>query len=442
MIAGFLTDVLVVIVVLGVMIFVHELGHFLAAKGFGVHVLTFSLGFGKRLFGFYRGRTDYCVRVLPFGGYVKMAGDDPTEVHGGDPGEFLSRPRWQRFVIVIMGPTMNVMLAIIVLTGLYRFHHQKWAYEEQPVKIGAIDPGSPAAMAGLEVGDVVTRFDGLQHPKWEDVEVKVLTDVGEKVPLALERGNKLIDTSLTPEAQGPDRVGNAGWYPIMPAVVDTVDPGMPASKAGLKPGDEIVAVNGRKLLFSQLVVDALQASQGKPVNLTIRRAGTDFHVQTSAVYSQVAGTKMWRIGITIRNPDYIIRRLPLGAALRDSVRDNFRSVLVTFDVLGKILTKKMSPRSLSGPIGIAQISGEAYRRGFSDLLMIVAFISLQLGIFNLLPIPILDGGVILLLVIEGLMRRDLSLRFKERFVQVGIVFLLILAVFVVYNDIMKTLRIS
>ncbi len=442
MVSGFITDTLVVIVVLGVMIFIHELGHFLAAKAFGVQVLTFSLGFGKRLFGFVRGGTDYCVRVLPFGGYVKMAGDDPSEVHGGEPGEFLSRPRWQRFVIVIMGPTMNVLLALVVLAGLYRFHYQKPAYEEQPVKIGAVDANSPAAKAGLKVDDLVTRFDGIENPKWEDVELKVITDVGQKVQLGVKRGDRQFDTSITPKAEGVDRIGDAGWHPIIPAVIAEVDSGSPASKAGLKPGDEIVAVNGHSMLYFQSIINAIQASKGKPVDLTIRRGSSDFDVHTAPVYSKVPGGDMWRIGVTVRNQAYIVRELPWGLAIENSLNDNFRSVLVTFDVLGKILTKRMSPRSLSGPIGIAQISGEAYRNGFTDLLMVMAFISLQLGIFNLLPIPILDGGVILLLLIEALMRRDLSLRFKERFIQVGIVFLLILAVFVVYNDIMKTLRIS
>ena len=140
---SFMTDALVVVVVLGIMIFIHELGHFMAAKAFGVRVLVFSLGFGKSLLHIKRGDTDYRISVLPFGGYVKMAGDDPSEVRQGDKGEFLSQPRWRRFVIVVMGPAMNVLLAVVLLTGLYKFHFQRPAYLEEPARIGDVEPGRP-----------------------------------------------------------------------------------------------------------------------------------------------------------------------------------------------------------------------------------------------------------------------------------------------------------
>src|SRR5579859_2297542 len=164
MFSNFTTDIAVVAVVLGVMILIHELGHFIAAKYFGVRVLTFSLGFGPRLFGVKRGDTDYRVSALPLGGYVKMAGDDPSQERKGDPGEFLSKPRWQRFVIVVMGPFMNAVLAITLLTGLYRFHYEKPAYKEEPARIGEVEPDSPAAKAGVLPGDLIVRLGDLQNP--------------------------------------------------------------------------------------------------------------------------------------------------------------------------------------------------------------------------------------------------------------------------------------
>jgi len=440
MISSFLTDAVVVTVVLGGMVFLHELGHFLAAKGFGVRVLTFSLGFGKRLFGFKRGDTDYRVSLLPLGGYVKMAGDDPTAVLTGDPGEFLSRPRLQRLVIILMGPAMNFALAIVVLAGLYRFHYQKPAYEDQPVKIGAVDPHSPAAEAGLDPGDVIVQFDGVKDPKWQDVKFNVITGAGHSIPLTVLRDGKLIHTALTPEAEGPSRTGQAGWYPYVPGIIEEVSPGQPASEAGLKPGDMIMGYDGNRLYFWPLIVQKLRESQGKEVGLTVLRDGKEFQVQVKPQYTDAMGLKTWRIGITIRNNEFVVRKLPLGLATEYALRDSYQNFLQTFDVLGKIVTRRMSARSLAGPIGIAQISGEAYRRGLADLLMIVSFISLQLGILNLLPIPILDGGQIFLLLVEGFMRRDLSLEIKERFAQVGMVFLLLIFVFVVYNDIIKTIR--
>jgi len=439
MVGSLLTDAVVVVVVLGFMIFVHELGHFLAAKLFGVRVLVFSLGFGKRLLHFTRGDTNYRISALPFGGYVKMAGDDPAEVRQGDPGEFLSRPRWQRFLIAVMGPTMNGLLAVVLLTGLYRFHFQKPAYQEQPTRLGDIEADSPAALAGLLPGDLVVRLGGLRNPTWEDVEIKVLTTVGEALPVEVMRSGQALKMTLTPRAEGPSRVGYAGWYPYAPGTIDKVEPGLPAAQAGLKPGDQIVGLDGRKILCWPRLSYALQSGNGKPVELAVLREGKEFRVPVKPVFTEVMGDKRWRIGVEFRR-DIIVRKLPIGSAIEASLRDNVRNCLATFDVLGKILTRRMSTRSLAGPIGIAQLSGEAYRAGVPELLMLVSFISLQLGIFNLLPIPVLDGGVILLLLIEGLMRRDLSLEVKERVVQVGIVFLLLLAVFVMYNDIVKTFR--
>ena len=439
MIGSFFTDAIVVVVVLGLMIFIHELGHFMAAKAFGVRVLVFSLGFGKRLLHFTKGGTDYRISALPFGGYVKMAGDDPSANRQGDPDEFLVKPRWQRFVIVVMGPVMNILLAVVLLTVLYRFHFQKPTYQEQPARVGAVEADSPAANIGLKPGDLVVRLDGLWNPKWEDVEMKILTGVGEAMPLRVERDGKSLDMTLTPRAEGPSRVGYAGWYPYAPGVIDKIEPGLPASQAGLKAGDEIIGVDGQKVLYWPDIALLLQSDKGKPVELSILRDGRESESTLTPVLTDVMGEKRWRIGVSFHN-EVIVRMLPWGAAFRAAFKDNWRNSVATKDVLGKILTRRMSTRSLAGPIGIAQLSGEAYRAGFAELVMLVAFISLQLGIFNFLPIPVLDGGVMLMLLVEGLLRRDLSVQLKERFVQAGIAVLLLLAVFVMYNDLVRTLR--
>jgi len=439
MAVSFITDAVVVVLVLGFMIFIHELGHFLAAKLFGVRVLVFSLGFGKRLLHWTRGGTDYRISALPFGGYVKMAGEDPSAARQGDPGEFLAKPRWQRFVVVVMGPTMNILLAVVLLNCLYRFHFQKPAYEEEPARVGDVEADSPAGKIGVMAGDLVVRFGKRQNPTWEDLEMKTLTAVGEALPLEVERDGQTLHLTLTPRAEGPDRVGYAGLYPYAPGVIDKVEPGLPASQAGLRVGDEIDGVDGRKVLYFPRVAFLIQSGKGKAVELSIRREGREFRTTLTPVLTEVMGEKRWRIGVSFHN-DMIVRKLSWGDALTRSLQDNGRNCQATFDVLGKILTRHMSARSLAGPIGIAQLTGEAYRAGGSELVMLIAFISLQLGIFNLLPIPVLDGGAILLLLIETLIRHDLSAEVRERFVQAGIVFLLLLAVFVMYNDIVKTLR--
>ncbi len=439
MLSNFFTDGLVVIIVLGVMIFVHELGHFLAAKGFGVRVLVFSLGFGHRLFGFRKGDTDYLVSLLPLGGYVKMAGDDPSKPLTGEPGEFLARPRWQRFIVAVMGPAMNILMALALLAGLYKFHFQKPAYMEQPARIGDVEPNSPAGRAGLKPADNIVRLDGIRNPKWEDIAIKILTSPGETMAVEVLRDGQTLSLNLTPKADGRDQVGDAGWFPYVPGTIASVEPGFPAEKAGLKPGDQIVGVDGRTILCWPRLAYVIRRGNGRLMNFTIRREGGEFQVQLKPVYAVAAGEKMWRIGVGFKN-DVVVRRLPWDQAIAASLEDSFRYSMVTFDALQKILTRRMSLRPLVGPIGIAQMSGEAYRAGLSELLMLVSFISLQLGIFNLLPIPILDGGVILLLLIEGAIRRDLSLEFKERVVQVGLVLLLLLAVVVMYNDIVKAIK--
>lgn len=430
---------LVVIPVLGIMIFIHESGHFMAAKAFGVRVLVFSLGFGKSLLHIKRGDTDYRISALPFGGYVKMAGDDPSEVRHGDKGEFLSQPRWHRLVIVVMGPAMNVLLAVVLLTGLYHYHNQRPAYLEQPARVGDVDAGSPAAQANIQPGDLILRFGVQENPKWEDIDFNILTTVNEAIPLEMERNGEIVNTSITPIAKGPNHAGYVGWEPILPGILEGVEPGLPASKAGLKPGDEIVGIDGRKVYYFPSVALAIQTGKGKPVVFDVVRAGKELQITVQPTFGELMGEKRWRVGFWFHS-GMVVRHLPWWQAVRSSLEDNVRNCLATFDVLGKILTRRMSPASLTGPIGIAQLSGEAYRAGLPDLILLVSFISLQLGIFNLLPIPVLDGGVILLLLVEGLIRRDLSLQVKERFVQVGIVFLLLLAAFVMYNDLVKTFR--
>jgi len=434
------TDILALAVVLGVMIFVHELGHFMAAKYFGVRVIRFSLGFPPRLFGIKRGDTDYCVGAVPLGGYVKMAGDDPTLERQGDPGEFLSKPRWQRFVIVLMGPAMNVVLAVGLLACLDRYHYEKAAYREEPARIAEVAPDSPAAKAGILSGDLIVRLGGLSNPKWEDVQIKVLTTVNESLPMTVLRDGRELELSVTPKAEGPDALGDVGWAPYIPAILDEVESGTPAEKAGLKPGDQIAEVDGRQVSFWTMA-ETLQSSNGKPVRFTVQRDGKTFPVEITPVYSEMEDGKKWRIGVKLsQTGPVIIRQLPWGQAIAASVDSNIRNSLLAFDVLAKILTRRLSPRGLSGPIGITQMAGLAFRSGLSDLVGMMSMISMQLAIFNVLPIPVLDGGVMLLLLIEGAIRHDLSLKVKERFVQAGLAFLLLLVAVVTYFDLLKTFR--
>lgn len=448
---------MVVVIALGFMVFIHELGHFLAAKWMGVRVLTFSFGFGKRLFGVKDGqfsfgrppitvsvgdvpddRTDYRISLLPLGGYVKMAGEDPSQAQTGDSGEFMTHPRWQRFIIVVMGPVMNVLLALVLLTVLDRYHYEVPAFETEQARIGEVAPDSPASQAGLAPGDLLTRVDDLKNPSWEDVELRVAMSPGKALPVEVVHDGQTRQVEITPRPEGRERLGVAGWAPCVSPQIDLVEAGSPASEAGILRGDRITALDGRPILCWQDLPSALQATNGRPVEITVSRGGATVQLNLTPVLGDIRGRKQWRIGVGLR--EVVVRQLPWPKALASSVDENIKNCQLTFEAVGKILTRQMSARSLSGPIGIAQMSGEAYRSGISDLIRVSAAISLSLGIFNLLPVPILDGGVILLLLIESVIQRDLSLAVKERIVQVGLALLLLLTVFVMYNDLVKTFK--
>ncbi len=426
--------------VLGVMILVHEFGHFAAAKLFRVRVETFALGFGKRLIGFRKGETDYCIRALPFGGYVKMAGENPMDPRSGSADEFTSHPRWQRLIISLAGPFMNIVLSVALLTGVYIVGFPEPAFLGQKARVAYLVPGSPADKAGVMKGDTIVKIEGTENPTWEDMILKVSISPGHPVNFTVLRDGKLLPKSLVPEKSADGTGMPAGWSPYPPNVVGSVEPGMPAEKAGLKAGDIVVAVNGRQVNSPQEMIDELQQVKDTSVPVTFERNGIAQTVALTPVLDKnEKGQPVYRIGTRSGEPTQI-RKLAFFPALEKSFQENRRYSLLVFDLVKKMLRKEVSIRTMSGPIDIARASGEAASQpGWTPLLFLMAIISLQLGIFNLFPIPILDGGVILMLLIEGLMRRDISVQIKERVYQVAFVFLVLFAAVVIYNDILKAL---
>jgi regulator of sigma E protease len=425
-------------VVLGIMILVHEFGHYAAAKWFGVRVDVFSLGFGKRLTGFRRGGTDYRISALPLGGYVKMAGESPMESRTGAPDEFMSHPRWQRFVIAVAGPGMNIILAVVVLTGVFMVHYEHPVYLDQPAVVGWVMENSPSAKAGVEPGDRIVRIDGQQNPTWEDVLLKVAVTAKGPVDVAIQRGNEVLEKQIQPERDGSDQYDTVGWMPEEPITVTHLEPDMPAAKAGLKLGDEVVAVNGTPMRSLLSVIHYLRQNGDKPVDVSLLRNGQKLEIKVMPVQTEDNGQKNYRLGFQSRPMQ--IDKLPFAQALSRSLAENKRYSLLIVDLVRKLVQHKASIKQMEGPIGIARLSGEAAREpGWTPLLGLMAMISLNLGILNLLPIPILDGGIILLLIIEGLLRREISIRIKERIYQTAFVFLILFAAVVIYNDLMKAL---
>ncbi len=427
-------------VVLGVMILVHELGHYAAAKAFGVRVDVFSIGFGKRLVGFRRGDTDYRISALPLGGYVKMAGENPLESRTGSPDEFMSHPRWQRFVIALAGPVMNIVLAIVLLTVVNMVHYERPEFFDQPAVVGWVLDNSPAAKAGIEQGDRIARIDGVHNPTWEDVMLKVLISPNQPVSIAIQRGNTFLEKTVRPETEGNDEYGSIGLEPEQTVSIADLTPDMPAIKSGLQVNDRIVALNGTPVRSRLAIRSYLQHNGAKPVDVTVVRNGQEMHFSMTPVEKEEAGQNGFWLGFVMAAPPNSVEKLPFNLALKMSLQENKRYSLLIVDLVRKMIQHKVSIKQMEGPIGIARASGDAARQpGWTPLLQLMAMISLNLGIFNLLPIPILDGGIILLLIIEAVLRRDISMRIKERIYQTAFVFLVLFAAVVIYNDLMKAL---
>ncbi|PYX30939.1 MAG: RIP metalloprotease RseP [Acidobacteria bacterium] len=435
-----LSTIVAVAVVLGFMILIHEFGHYAAAKLFKVRVEVFSIGFGKRLFGFRRGETDYRIAAIPLGGYVKMSGENPMDERTGDPGEFLSHPRWQRFVIALAGPTMNILLAVALLTGVYMVHYERAIYADKPAVVGWVLPGSPAAKAGIKEGDRIIRIDGIEDPTWEQLEPRVALSPNQPLGITLLRAGQTFDATVTPEAKGSEPFGTLGCVPDQPNVITELEPGMPAEKAGLRVGDIIIAVNGQPVKAIAQMIQVLQQSKDQPVAITVQRGTETKNFTMTPVATPIEGLQEARYRVGIHSDPSVSEHLSFPSAFRKSLEDNKRSSFLILELVQKMIQRKVSPRMVEGPIGIGGAVGRAVREeGWIPLLGITAAISLNLGIFNLLPIPILDGGVILLLFIETLMQKDISLRIKERLYQAAFVFLVLFAVMVIYNDIVKRL---
>jgi regulator of sigma E protease len=430
MISNLGTNLIAFILVLGFLIFAHEAGHFGVAKLFGVRVLVFSFGFGKRLFGFRKGETDYRVSLIPLGGYVRMAGDAAEEERAGAPDEFLSKPKWQRFLILFAGPAMNILIAIVFIAFL-NMSGNEVLRESGPV-IGRVLPDKPAAAAGLQTGDHVVSMEGETIRNWDDLRLAI--GMRPDVPMRVEfmRGGQRMTTTLKPERVVTDYgvTGVAGVTPFISTEVGRVFPETPAERAGLREGDVIRAVNGAPVTQLGEVEEALGRERKRHVALTVDRAGESVEVRLPPPESGGANYPGFI-------PPTRIEKLGLVPAVRESVRQNWRMVKFTFAVIGRMFKAEGSVKDFSGPLSIARISGEMLRTGWKAVVFLMGSISLQLGILNLLPIPVLDGGHIAVLGVEGISRRDLSLRVKERIQQVGFAMLAALMLVVLYNDVIQ-----
>src|SRR5215471_17686575 len=435
---SFLQNIWWYLVLIGVMILIHELGHYWAARFFDVKVETFSFGFGPRLFGFRRGETDFRFSAILFGGYVKMAGDQPGDEAASDPRSLFAKPRWQRTIIAFAGPAINMVLAVVLLTGLFMVEFPKVPMPHSPV-VGFVMPEGAADKAGIREGDQVVQINSKVGPTWEDIALTEVASARRPMDVWVHRQGERLHFTITPNYDDKQDVGYAGWFQETEVQVSGFYAGIDtAERAGLKQGDILVSVNGDPIRSTSRMRELIDHAKGEPVNLVFSRNGERHEISITPVRKEVDGQERWMIGVELQSKFEIVK-LPLPQALAEATKTSVQNAKLIFSVLEGIVERRMSPRSFAGPIRIAQMSGQAARQGAATFIGLMAAVSLNLAIVNLMPIPILDGGVILLLLIEMLLRRDLDLKVKEAVVKVGFVFLMVVLVFAIYNDISKIL---
>jgi regulator of sigma E protease len=447
----FLVSTVAFVVLVGVMVIVHEFGHFVVAKLFGVRVEAFSFGFGPRLFGFKYGETDYKVCLLPLGGYVKMTGETPDQISGEadpakkelavDPGSFTTHPRWQRILIGLAGPTANFILAFVLMLFYYGFINEVPSVQVKTTTVEWVTPGSAAALAGFQSGDVITRFESADNPDWEKIYERTKLNANQPVSVLVERGGNAIELTLSVPASAKNDdfdLSDAGLLPQIsagPIGVQQVAPGTPAEQAGLRAGDAIESVDGHSFHTVSTLLAYMQYEQGKPVSLVVLRNGGTLQMVAHPAKLDASGFKLGFVVVPIPFRD---DPLPLGMAATKATDFCADNSFLIVEVLQRLVTHKVSVSQLSGPVGIARMAGDAAEmKGWLPKFGLAGEISLNLGILNLMPFPILDGGLIMLLLIESIIRRDISINVKERIYQAAFVVLVAFFAFIIFNDVTK-----
>jgi len=419
--------------VLGILVLVHEFGHFIAAKGAGVRVEVFSIGFGPRLFGFRKGETDYRISAFPLGGYVKLPGENPGESTGA-PWELTSKPAPQRLLIFAAGSLMNILTAVVLLSLVFFIGTQLPKYLEEPPVVGWVDKDSPAEKSGFQVGDRILRINGKEISTWEDAYNFFLTAPDISTQVEVERQGQIVQLVVTPESIKRLGAGYIGLQPPMEPVVGGIQKGFPADKEGLQEGDKIISIDGVPVHHWLAMAEIVHNNPGKELEVTILRDGVEI---TKKMVPHTQNGKGY-LGITSR-PQTVFKKYGLLESIKKGVQRTWEITAMTFELLGRLIKREASADSIGGPIMIAQMSGQAAKAGISELLSLMGVLSLNLGIINLLPIPILDGGHIAFLIVEMILGRPISVKRRELAQKIGLAILIPLMILVFHNDIMRLL---
>ncbi len=422
------------VIVFGILVFVHELGHFFMAKLMKIKVEVFSWGIGKRLFGIKKGDTDYRISLVPIGGFVKFSGEEAFEEKRElAPDDFMAKKRWERFLVLVTGSLMNIILAVVLVSIISMVGVTIPEFSGQKPVIGWIDPGSPAEAANLKINDEVLSINKRKTKTWNELEIAVGTKPERLITIEYKRGEEILKVQLMTESRTRLGMGYAGFYPKILTQVAYVFSGTPAEEAGLKVGDVFLAINGEYIYYYRFL-EVVAGNPEKELEFLVEREGEilTFHITPSL------DGKVGKIGIGPGMKSEL-KKFGFFSAIGRGIKENWKLAFVLVNYVKDLTTGEASAKQIAGPIEIARFSRTFFRMGFFALMGFIAFISLQLGIVNLLPIPLLDGGQVLVLCLEGLFRRDFSVKVKQTLMQIGFVIFILLFVFVILNDVARNL---
>lgn len=440
--------------VLSAVVFFHELGHFLVARWCGVTVTTFSIGFGKELAAFVdRHGTRWRFAAIPLGGYVKFlddtnaasagAGDSSALTPEQRAGTFHDKPVWQRFLVVAAGPLANFLLAAVIYTAL----NVTTGVSRIAAQVDEVVAGMPAEQAGIRAGDLITRIDGWRIETFDDVSRLVLTSSGRTLDVTVERDGKTLTFPVKPRMRDEKddlgvtvRLGDIGVRRHVPARVGLVMADSPAAEAGIAPGDIITAIDGQPVSSFRDVVDLVQPAADQTLSVTIQREGetrTLSIVPRGAEATMPDGStkRVGRIGVAQDRPEPVA--VPFLESVRLGVRETYSNIVQTITGIGDIVWGRQSADQVGGPILLAEVTARVVEHGWEPLLRLTALISANIGLLNLLPIPVLDGGHLVFYTIEAIRRRPLSQRIQEIGFRIGIAVVMMLVIFVNLNDLMR-----